>query len=213
MKKLASELAPFLASVANLTDEQWAERDAKIAARLAEESRIPDPAPQPLIAANGWPLLCLQGVEHVDESKPAVAQLAKWAVSERSIAVLSGGVGCGKTTAAAWWAQRNYPRALFVRASTFARASRYGAQRDEWVGARTLVLDDLGTEYTDDKGSLIGDLEELVDVYYGDRKPLLITTNLAAAAFASRYGERITDRLRQYGRWLSVSGGSLRVKP
>ena len=209
MKKLADEL-PVLRSVSDWTDEQWAEHDAKVSAQIAEERRVSPRAEVQLSRDHGWPLLCIENLAITDESSPSIVQLAKWNHREHCIAVLAGGVGCGKTTAAAWWAHRRASRALFVRSSTFARASRYSAQRDEWMEAQGLVLDDLGTEYTDEKGALVGDLEELIDIFYADRKPLLITTNLAPASFTARYGDRITDRLRQHGRWLGVVGASMR---
>ena len=56
-------------------------------------------------------------------------------------------------------------------------------------------------------------LDELIDTFHGDRRPLLITTNCDVAGFKVRYGERIADRLRESGRWISVDGGSMRRKP
>jgi len=56
----------------------------------------------------------------------------------------------------------------------------------------------------------MADLDELVDTYYGDQRPLLITTNLDREAFKSRYGQRIADRLRECGRWFSIASESLR---
>jgi DNA replication protein DnaC len=134
-------------------------------------------------------------------------------MSDRNIIVVSGAPGCGKTVGAAWWALRRKTSTKFVRASTFAAASRYDRQeRTVWLKASALVLDDAGAEYSDAKGSLMVDLDELLDTFYGDRRPLLITTNCSVADFKTRYGERITDRLRECGRWISVDGGSLRKK-
>jgi len=121
--------------------------------------------------------------------------------------------GCGKTPAAAY-RQLNAKGIVpaFVRAPTLARASRFGKERDAWVDASALVLDDLGSEFSDAKGSFQTDLDELVDAFYGDRRSLIITTNVTHADFKKRYGERITDRLRECGRWFEIRGASLRGK-
>ena len=98
-----------------------------------------------------------------------------------------------------------------LRAAKFAANSRYDADaREAWMLAPALVLDDLGAEYLDAKGSFLVDLDELIDTFYGDGRPLVITTNTDAAAFKARYGERIVDRLRECGVWLSIADGSMR---
>ena len=74
-----------------------------------------------------------------------------------------------------------------------------------------LVLDDLGSEYMDAKGSLLTDLDELVDVFYGSlRRRLIITTNLTAAGFKTKYGDRIVSRMRDAGVWIELDAPSLR---
>jgi len=101
---------------------------------------------------------------------------------------------------------------LFLRASTFAATSRYDAKHRETVfAAPALVLDDLGAEYLDDKGSFLVDLDELIDTFYANRRPLLITTNLDRDRFYQRYGSRIRDRLRECGAFWETKSGSLRA--
>ncbi len=95
----------------------------------------------------------------------------------------------------------------------FAAGSRYAIEhRELWQDANALVLDDLGAEYLDAKGSFLVDLEALVDEYYGSQRPLVITTNLTAAGFKARYGARVVDRFREVGTWFSMDGASLRGK-
>ena len=71
------------------------------------------------------------------------------------------------------------------------------------------MLDDLGAEYVDAKGSFLVDLDELIDTYYGDERPLVITTNLTKDDFKARYGARIERRVRECGKWLSFSKGGV----
>jgi DNA replication protein DnaC len=129
---------------------------------------------------------------------------------------------------------------MFLRAAAFFRSSRYQRgdddkapmSRDEILAQRALVLDDAGAEYADGVGNYRVDLDELVDKFYSDERILVVTTNIvyaspkardamaargiavdsAAPTFADRYGERIVDRLRECGRWVSSGSASMRSK-
>ncbi len=149
---------------------------------------------------------------------PAVASMANWHAATKDkggIAVLSGVTGAGKTVAAAWYVYQivvteqrwAFP---FIRAAELATLSRYGGERDKYLDAERLVIDDLGSEYLDAKGSFLVDLDELVDRFYAGKRHLVITTNCTKATFKKRYGERITDRLRECGTWIAVTGESRR---
>lgn len=151
-----------------------------------------------------------------DVQAPAIAQLAAWSRDhDHGIAVLSGATGCGKTVAVTWLALQKQGRGQiapkFLRASEFAGLSRYDADaRARWSTPWWLVLDDLGAEYLDAKGSFKTDLDELVDVFYAGKRTLVITTNCAADDFAARYGERVVDRLREAGTWIAIAANSMR---
>ena len=199
----------------SLTDEQWAEHDARVAVErakeAAEEAADQEARRYGRLTKAGFPQRALDAVRTADEAKSAIARIKTWDPEKSSVLVLSGAAGCGKTVAATWWALRHARSTIFVRASTFAASSRYDREtRAAWFAASAMVLDDLGTEYLDAKGSFLVDLDELIDVYYGDRKPLIITTNCKAEVFGKRYGERIVDRIRECGVFFAASGGSLR---
>lgn len=203
---------------AEWTDRQWDEHDARVAAEKAEQDRQEALERarrlRRSLEAAGFPERALDAAEAADESKPSIVRVKTWDPRAESVLVLSGPPGCGKTVAAAWWALNRARYPMFLRASTFAAASRYDQEkRSSWTQAAGLVLDDLGTEYADAKGSFQVDLDELIDVFYGSRRPLLITTNCSADDFKKRYGSRITDRLRECGSWFSTSSKSLRRKP
>jgi DNA replication protein DnaC len=130
--------------------------------------------------------------------------------------LLSGGVGCGKTLAAAHWLAQlprygkasDTPagwnwlsgRAKCLRASTLTRLNlRYRDEDrdlfDGWKSARWLVIDDLGTESADS----LSHVEELVDAR-ASCGWTVVTTNLPVKAaeqspFGQRYGARISSRV------------------
>lgn len=146
--------------------------------------------------------------------------------------VLSGAAGCGKTSAAAIWLWRWVDerirqeiaadpmrgvvpafggRALFVTAARLSRWSRYDdAEMSKLLRVHRLVVDDLGAEFMDERGSYLCLLDEVINERYGNRLTTVMTTNLEAAEFKARYGERIADRIRESGRFVSLSNPSMR---
>jgi len=122
--------------------------------------------------------------------------------------VLKGGVGVGKSCAAAWWAiQRS---AHWITAEAMARISPYDADSARLRSVNRLVIDDLGTEYADSKGFFLSHLDAVIDARYANELQTLITTNVDAATFKQRYGQRIADRIREAGKFVTVAGGSMR---
>ncbi len=164
------------------------------------------------MSQRGWPRRTLEVAATADLQKPAIIALGAWKYDERNVVVINGGVGVGKTVAAARWCMGVANRIGFVRAPTFAASSRYDREtREMYYDAEGLCLDDLGAEYADKKESFLVDLDELIDTFYSDRRPLLITTNMKSPTFKTRYGLRIWDRLQQCANWIPIkSDGSLR---
>ena len=138
---------------------------------------------------------------------------------DKCILVLAGSVGCGKTTAAAWWLSQPGPKSvylktvdpLFIPTFRLERLSRY-SDKDMYrvEKARRLVVDDIGTEFTDSKGNFLTLLRGIVDARYADRLPLLTTTNLNADQFVERYGDRTISRLREVGVFREIKAKDLR---
>ena len=114
----------------------------------------------------------------------------------KSILLLLGGVGAGKTTATAWLAAEvGGSRPGLVRAGELERAGRYDRELAAWIQDRTLlVVDDLGVEYQDSKGAFRSLLDELIDVAYAHRRKMVITSNLDEQGIADRVGSRIWSR-------------------
>lgn len=216
MKLIGDEFASIIpiGPHAEAADEaRIAKREAEVAAwHAAREADLAAArTPRVPLTEFGWPARALEVAATADVTRQACALLAAHDFKSRNVVVLSGAPGCGKTVAAARWALRRTPRPRFVRASTFAAGSRYDAeQRAQWFGAPALVLDDLGAEYLDAKGSFMTDLDELVDTFYGDLRPLVITSNCTLASFKTRYGERVVDRLRECAAFIAIAAPSMR---
>jgi DNA replication protein DnaC len=133
----------------------------------------------------------------------------------RSILVLAGGVGTGKTVAVAWGCAFHGGR--FVKALDLVRAGMFPEDPGYWPSlqrASLLAIDDLGTEPLDPKGYGHAVIADLIDRRYDASRKTILTTNLPQAAFRQRYGEgqgaRLWDRIREAGLWVDVAGASMR---
>lgn len=139
--------------------------------------------------------------------------------------LLIGGVGCGKSTAAAShfvevgvrWLEigaslSSRARPIWARASEEAGRSAFGAEadvrRDAFRRSCLLVLDDLGVEMSTNPWSQL--VDDVMDYRYQHSGRTVITSNLDPNAFKARYGERISDRIRQDGMVRQLSGRSMR---
>jgi len=128
----------------------------------------------------------------------------------RTFLLLSGGVGTGKTVAAASAAiaaTKSGQRARFVKAGELSTQSSFGdaaeARMAELRRADVLVIDDLGLERLHDMWKQA--FEDLIDHRWEEDLRTIITTNLPPTADAGRqsirgvYGERVASRIRQKG--------------
>lgn len=126
------------------------------------------------------------------------------------VTVLAGNPGNGKTVAACAWLHER-PAGLFVAAPALSRWDRYNQEKmAKLLSAPALVVDDLGTEYQDAKGHFAAFIDEIVNHRYDHKLPMVATTNLDAADFKVRYGERVVDRIREAGDFRSVASPSFR---
>lgn len=160
----------------------------------------------------------------VEESKPVLA-VREFMASPRTLLVLAGGTGCGKTVAACV----GLDSAVVVESGTLRKVGRFtkaidlvragtfdGEFWDELTDVSMLVVDDLGTEPLDEKGWALANIAALIDQRYDACRKTILTTNLDAARFRARYcndGGRLADRIREAGAFLEFDGGSLRSRP
>ncbi len=136
---------------------------------------------------------------------------------EALFVVLAGGVGNGKTTAAAWWIAQGEPppiQPVFASAFELQQVDRFSPDRtNAIVMAGRLVIDDLGVEYADEKGAFQTLFDYVINKRWANELPLVITTNLTAPEFCRRYGERNIDRLQDLGGvFVELSQPTLRGK-
>lgn len=149
----------------------------------------------------------------------ALTELLRWNDGDdeddgdQNIVVLSGPPGTGKTLAAVWLLLHRLANQdpLFMSAFELARVSRTGEARDELLDRMrsVFVIDDLGAERLDEK--FCTDMDEIFDRFYQGYGQLIVTTNCNASQFRKRYGMRVVDRLAERGRWITISGASMRV--
>lgn len=212
--------------------EWWEQRDRAVVAQrardaaLLEQQRMTNRAGE--LRDNGFPemSIALSLGELADTTAMHHAkifvQLAAHGLRQRLL-ILAGGVGAGKTTAATWVSMMGGdPRPGFIRISELERRGRYDKSLDEWLKDKTsLVIDDVGTEVLDGKGVFQSLLDEIIDTFYGNRRTLVMTTNLRARSkgpgegpqFAERYGDRAWSRLTQIGMWADCGVRDLRKEP
>lgn len=150
---------------------------------------------------------------------PAVTRVREWAAGDGWCVVLAGGFGVGKSVAAALWLRErarhvgvNHARARrWWTAAELARVGNYDAQAfDALAHASSLVIDDLGAEYRDVGGSFVALFGDLITARHGSLRKTVITTNLNADDLRERYGERVTERLREGGGLVGLVGPNLR---
>lgn len=224
---MSYERVSGLFSLPNLTEEQieamdkrGREREERELKRLEEESADDKRRQLQFWIERGLPAKDLPLVTGGGLANTRALEAAQDAMGAGlALLVLSGTRGCGKTTAASWWLVQDRPAleyvqrlpARFVDANRLSRWPRYDDDRMESLErASALVVDDLGVEYDDRQGNFRSLFDALVNARYALTLPTLITTNLPAEAFKERYGERVADRIREVGRFVSIAGESMR---
>lgn len=163
----------------------------------------------------------------------AMAQARKFLADRtRTALVLAGATGTGKTSAAAWLAlQAGGHAPAFLWAGELEARGRYDRGLRDWLRSKTmLVIDDIGAEPLDSKGFFRALLDETVNLFYGNKRMVVMTTNLTARIdaeakkaaprgakfepqFTERYGERLASRLFETGLWGSCGNRDLRRHP
>lgn len=143
--------------------------------------------------------------------KPVVVSRA-WAKGERRGLILRGGVGTGKSVAAACalaeFKQRSdarWEKVSWHRPNDFVSGviHAYDAKAPK-IAKGMVVIDDLGRETK-------ADFEEALVILIDDTLTrFVITTNLTREEMVARYGERLIDRLDHECLTVATSGKSMR---
>jgi len=145
----------------------------------------------------------------------AMTVTKEWLLSGRKWLVLGGKTGNGKTYAAAWcveMAPSQGHSARFIRFNELSRVSAFGAGANELDALRQvglLVIDDWPTEPPAAWARQLAG--ELADARHQAGRRTIITANFAGREEAIRcLGERISDRIRESGTVVWLSGASMR---
>ncbi len=157
------------------------------------------------------PRICAQ-LEQLQDT-PAVRSVYQFIQGKLPVLLLSGGVGVGKTVAAALAVRLALrPGTVWVTAFELSTMPLYGEGSDARRRAKDapfLVIDDLGVENLHDAFRPV--LDDLVNHRASAHAlPTVITTNLDVDALKARYGARITDRLRESAQIVVCGKDSLR---
>jgi len=209
-------IAEFMPRTAQMTADEWAERDAHIRAeretqarREAEHAteqqlREAREAGMPTAPATWRETSALRAVRDWD-GDPGL----------HHVLVLMGGTGCGKSLAGVWWlgtGRRSHGRVplAFVKAVDFVALGLYDDRVTRYKRARRLVLDDLGEEPGDATGFAASRIGDLIDARSEYGRPTVITTNAPRDRLLARYGARVTSRLAR-ATWRNVHDADLRL--
>jgi DNA replication protein DnaC len=147
------------------------------------------------------------------EPTSATRYVAEWVrSSKRAILILGGGVGTGKSTAAAYW-HLKHGGAWCHATELIERTKPWNHETNSYqplpMGSEFMVLDDLGTER-----GLRSRVAEAVEQFAVKRNSkgmrTIITTNLPKSELRARYGERFADRLNQCATYVHTGDKSLR---
>jgi DNA replication protein DnaC len=112
------------------------------------------------------------------------------------VLLLLGGIGAGKTTAAAWIVAGELANAVWLPARSVDDLERWKAVSHPAQTAQLLVIDDLGTERDSESGWGRETLGNLLTDRIDRAQRTVVTTNLSGAELVKRYGERLRSRLQ-----------------
>lgn len=191
--------------------DEWHRRmdDAREQARIAKAHAE--------AVSNGAGERSLQAAQTPRETE-ALQATRDWWMGESWLLLLHGAVGTGKTVAASWLlseAVRCQFSVEFRKVGSLMRVGNWEggpAELERLKRVAVLVLDDAGAESLTDHGR--GLLVELLDARYeaiGSRT--VMTSNLPREQLASRFGQRIWDRIGQGGLRVELGGASMRATP
>lgn len=142
-------------------------------------------------------------------------------INSGRILILAGAPGCGKSFAA------EYCRFLAGITTSYAMIQDRVMTASEIIelsfkfrddfhiladDSRLVIIDDLGAEYDSERGWQFSNWQEFFDRRYRNKLPTIVTTNLTRDEFRTRYGDRTTDRINEWGWRYGINEPSMRGK-
>lgn len=158
------------------------------------------------------PVGLLDAVRSPTETE-SVRLVREWLASGQKTLVLSGGVGIGKSTAAAIAIGLSAGSALYLHATAFDSIKlQDGPDGQRIYETQLLVLDDAGLEHASASGWAANKIQGLLCARHDGGLRTIVTCNLSGDRFFEAYGERVKDRVGGSGRFIRAKGTSLRVR-
>lgn len=190
----------------------YAEEDARL--RIAVDERRARRPARDRLRKRGIPEKNLDMVLDVArlQETAALRHVVAFAGTSKTILVLSGPPGVGKTMAMSWALSTDLPRSQrMVTAAQLSRLDRYDQNVMSGIlSCAALGIDDLGSQYVDKSGFFMALLDEVINERYASRRRTVITTNLNLDKFTDHYGSRVIDRIREVGTFAHLPGASMR---
>jgi DNA replication protein DnaC len=190
------------------SDAEWEERirsERAAAAELEQRTRL---------ESSGIPERKRQYLADYAETRALQAALSLDGCNGKTVLLIGGAPGVGKTVAACIAAWRTPGSVRFVTAVDLVRHGAFDPEFwDDLSACAALVVDDLGSEPLDERGWALASILDLLSKRYDSQQKTWITLNLPIEKFFARYGrdgERLRDRLRECGRYVEVKGPSMR---
>lgn len=199
------------------------ERDTRLLLDEPARRRALERLPRMLKTA-GVPVQAIKALEALKSTTALEATRRFWAGGPGTPICLAliGALGAGKTVAGAWAVREALlqaalrPRpsggpeetAVFITAADLMRLSPFGDADRPLRTARLLVLDELGVEVQ--HAANRDRAHELLSDRAGRGLRSIFTSNLLQPAIVERYGERLAERLREWGVSEVAVGPSLR---
>ena len=140
-----------------------------------------------------------------------------------NVLILTGPTGTGKTHLACAIANdvilRHGSNVVFGSVSDFTRGVKASFQKDsgrseqasiqDLVKPDLLIMDEVGQRATEYDQQLVFDV---INRRYADMKPIVLMSNLTEAELEAHLGDRIADRLREVGTFISMAWPSYRAR-
>lgn len=143
----------------------------------------------------------------------SVRIVREWLASKLTTLVISGGVGIGKSTAAAIAIGLTAGSALYLHATGFDSIKLLdGPDGERIYQTQLLVLDDAGLEHASASGWAANKIQGLLCARHDGGLRTIVTCNLSGDRFFESYGERVKDRIAGSGQFVRAKGQSLRVR-
>lgn len=147
---------------------------------------------------------------------PAMSGARAWLESEKHWLVLGGGVGVGKSVAAAFALAASPGKGAWLTASGFvATLGGFEGQREceRIKHLDVVVVDDFGTEHLSEFAASV--FHEVLAARHENENRTILTHNLRRDVLRQRLGSRLADRVASDCVYVECGGASLRqeVRP